>query len=860
MCKIIVMMMFCFPVIVIAQKTGITLKEKQITIRQIVEQIELRTGYSIAYNKEVVDADRKVTVDLKNASLDEALAAILNPVGFTYILVDDHIIIKPLTEKKEKVQPVLCQTIRGIITDKASGKPIPFATVFLVRSDPWVGAVCDSTGQFSLVNIPVGRYALRVSSVGYESVVVNEIWLSSAKEFYCEVAMNERVMKLGEVVVRPQVKKELLLNPMALTGGRMVSMEEANRYAGGFDDPARLVSSFAGVAGCVGSNAIAVRGNSPQFFQWKLEGVEIPNPTHFSDMNGIGGGILTALSSQVMGNSDFFNGAFPAEYNNALSGVLDMHIRNGNTQKHEHAFQFGLMGVDVASEGPLSKQNKSSYIFNYRYSTMALMNRIAGLGGMTYQDLSFKLNFPTRKAGIFSVWGIGLLDKNHAEAERDSSEWVSLFDKEEVNTFMAKAAGGVGHTYYVGKDTYLKTSLAATFTKNNQDIFLLDDKLALTRAGDLNNHNWDLVLSSYINKKITARHTNRTGVTLAGLAYDTDFRMSPDPYVPMDRITKGDGFTSVFSAFTNSVIRLNDQFTANVGLTGQFFLLNKHWSVEPRISMKWQTASFHSLSFAYGLNSRRERLEYYYVRTSETKDTLVNKNLKLAKAHHLGLSYSWKVTPDIHLKVEPYFQYLFDVAVEPGTPFSVIDHNGYVMNKQLESTGKGRNYGIDVTLEQYMSRGWFWLVSGSLFKSEYRGGDGVWRRSRLDQRFLLNALAGKEWIWGERRQHVLNASVRFSYQGGQLYAPIDLDKSHENENVYFDETKGNTMKMPDSFVTDLTLSYKLNKEHVAHEFGLKILNVNGFRQIGYRYNYKIGDIESLREAAIIPNLSYKIYF
>lgn len=667
-------------------------------------------------------------------------------------------------------------------------------------------------------------------------------------------------MKLGEVVVRPQVKKDQPLNPMALTGARMVSVEEANRYAGGFDDPARLVSSFAGVAGNVSSNAIAVRGNSPQFFQWKLEGVEIPNPTHFADMNGIGGGILTALSSQVMGNSDFFNGAFPAEYNNALSGVFDMHMRNGNNRNYEHAFQFGLMGIDLASEGPINKKNRSSYLFNYRYSTMAFMNAISGQSGMNYQDLSFKLNFPTRKAGTFSVWGIGLLDKNRSAAEEDSTRWVSANDKQKILTNMAKAAGGIGHIHYIGKETYVKTSLAATLTQNRQNIQMLDKRLAFYKIGDLRSHNWDLVLSSYINKKFSARHTNRTGITLTGLSYNMDFNLSPEEYAPMKKVAQGNGFTSALSAFSNSMIQLNDKFTANIGLTGHYFMLNNRWSLEPRLSLKWRVASSHSLSLAYGLHSRRERLDYYYVKTEKSGDMLVNKNLKLAKSNHLVFSYTWTITPTILLKAEPYFQYLQDVPVEPGTSFSIIDHNGYVMDKRLISAGKGRNYGVDVTLEQYMDRGWFWLVSGSLFKSEYYAGDNVWRRSRLDQTFLLNALAGKEWIWGKQRQHILNASVRFSYQGGQRYAPVDLVESNEKQSVCFDETRANTLRTPDSFVTDLTLSYKLNKKRIAHEFGVKVLNLNAFRDLGLQYNYKTGEVERLREAVIVPNIAYKIYF
>jgi len=356
---------------VTAQNARITITGRNIAIRQAFEQVEVQSKFTIAYNQTKFDAEKKITVNIQNESLEKALSEILKGTGFTFKINENHIIITPEKEKaKEKTSMTEPrQTIRGVVTDEASGAPISFVTIALLNTEPQQGTVTDSLGQFRFNKLPVGRYDIQASSIGYEPAVIREIQLNPAKESFCEVSLKERTQKIDEVVVRPTTNKEKPLNPMVLAGGRMLSVEEASRYAGGFDDPARLVSSFAGVAGNVSTNAISIRGNSPQFLQWKLEGVEIPNPTHFADMIGVGGGLFSALSSQVMGNSDFLNGAFIAEYSNALSGVFDMTMRNGNNEKYEHAFQFGLLGLDFASEGPLSRKNKSSYLFNYRYST-----------------------------------------------------------------------------------------------------------------------------------------------------------------------------------------------------------------------------------------------------------------------------------------------------------------------------------------------------------------------------------------------------------------------------------------------------------------------------------------------------------
>jgi len=358
--------------------------------------------------------------------------------------------------------------IRGIITDGASGQAMPYTSVVVLRSNPAIGTVTDSAGYFRLTGLPVGRYDIQSSCMGYEPAVFREIMVTSGKEVFLEISMRENIRELQEVVIRPKVNKEAPLNSMALAGARMFSVEEASRYAGGFDDPARLVTAFAGVSGSMNSNGIAIRGNSPLFLQWRLEGVEAVNPTHFSDMTGIGGGILTALSSQVLGNSDFFTGAFPAEYGNALSGVFDMQLRSGNNQRYEHTAQIGTLGVEFASEGPIKKGSRASYLFNYRYSSMALMgdlfpDLVAEAGGMRYQDLSFKMNFPTRQAGTFSVWGIGIVDHYLIRNTKDTTKWENTFEGD-GDWRQTKVVGGVGHKIFIGEKSYLKSALVTNYT------------------------------------------------------------------------------------------------------------------------------------------------------------------------------------------------------------------------------------------------------------------------------------------------------------------------------------------------------------------------------------------------------------
>lgn len=547
------------------------------------------------------------------------------------------------------------QTLRGVVNDRASGHPIPYATIQLTDI-PGLGMMCDSLGRFALPKVPVGRHSVQASFMGYESATVREILVTSAKEVYLEIDLQESVNELSEVVVRAHNRNEAM-NKMAVAGARMLSVEEASRYAGGFDDPARLVASFAGVTPSVSNNGISIHGNAPHLLQWRLEDVEIPNPNHFADIATLGGGILSSLSAQVLGNSDFFTGAFPAEYGNAVSGVFDMKLRNGNNQRNENTFQVGIMGIDFASEGPLSKKHKASYIFNYRYSTTGLLNVDLG-GKMDYQDLNFKLNFPTRHAGTFAVWGTALLDKYKSSLEKNPDKWDYLEDAGQGRSTQYMAAGGVTHRYFFNENTLLKTTLAGTYSDQEAIQTTYDREFNPSPNIDQNSRSTNLILTSSLNRKVNNRFTNKTGLTFTQMFYNMNLELAPFIDQPLETISKGDGNTSLISAYNSSAWGINDKLSLNFGLHGQLLTLNNRWTLEPRASLKWQTNTRTSFALAYGMYSRMEKMDVYFVKTQSTGDRSINKNLNFTKAHHLILSFAYKVSENTSLKVEPYIQFL----------------------------------------------------------------------------------------------------------------------------------------------------------------------------------------------------------
>jgi hypothetical protein len=849
---------FAFSLQTNAQEQQITIQQKNITIKEAFNEIEKQTNYSIAYKKSEIEEKQKINLLLKNASLKKTLEVVLKDTGLTYKINGYHIILIPKKEKTKSPKTYLNQTIRGMVYNVETGQPVEFASISLLEN-PSIGTISDSLGHFKIEGIPLGYANIKVSFVGYKPYIYRDILLTSAREANIEIPFKESAQEVGEIVVRPQVNKQRAINPMALAEGRLLSVEEANRFAGAFNDPARLVTSFAGVTGTGGisNNAMAIRGNAPQYTQWRLEGVEIPNPTHFADMISLGGGLYSALSSQVMGNSDFFNGAFPAEYGNALSGVFDMQMRNGNNQKKQNTFQVGLMGIDLASEGPLNKNYNSSYLFNYRYSLTGLVADV----NLEYQDLSLKLNFPTKKAGTFSVWGLGLIDRNNADA-LDKEDWESYYDRQDVETKLDKSSGGFNHKYRINNSTYIKSSLVGTYSGISQDVGQTDTLDSRTQVVDITNNNWSVVFNSYINKKINSRHLNRTGVTVTEMVYDLNYNVTTNYGLdmPMENIAKSSGNNIQFSAYSQSVFTLNSKLSLSTGLNAQYFNLNNNLSIEPRLSMKWNFRTNQTLALAYGLNSKRERLDFYYV-VDTTTNKPGNTALDLAKSHHFNLSYDWSISDLLHLKVEPYYQYLFDVPVEDNSPFSVINLSDYYLDKILINDGKGRNYGIDLTLERYLNNNAYYMLTASLFKSEYLGGDHIWRSTRYDRGYSFNGVWGKEWIAGKSGDNRFGLNLRFTFQGGECYTPIDLELSESSNEIILDDTK-TFSEQYDPFISgDLTVSYRINKERTSHEIALKGLNIGLYTgETGYFYNELTQSVESGDVMGALWDICYKIYF
>ena len=760
------------------------------------------------------------------------------------------------------------QTIRGTVSDVASGEPLIGVTI---QVDGLVNgtAVSDVDGNFEITNVPVGRHSIKASYIGYESVELKEQLLSSGKEMVLNLRMRERISELGEVVVKPRVNKQMPLNEMAQVGARMFSVEEANRYAGGMADPARTASMFAGVATGGATNGISIHGNSPQMLQWRVEGIEVNNPNHFAEITEAGGGIFTSLNGTVLANSDFLTGAMPAEFGNALSGAFDMKMRVGNNTKYEHAVQVGTLGVDFASEGPLGKKSRASYLVNYRYSFLEIAKKLHAINmvkeTLDYQDLSFKFNFPTTHSGTFAVWFTGLID-NYRNEVPDVSEWETLWDCNDSRSRQRSCAGGLTHTFRFRSGGSLRTSLAYTgaYTRLEQNDY--DEQLNKMPDMDGRNASWNLIASLQHQHKFSSRYTMQNGFE----HQHSDFHAWLD-YVdvvggPMRRIYESEGNTGLTRLYTNHKLALSSRLSAVAGINVMWFNLNDQWLLEPRVSLQYKTSATSTFSVAYALNSRKETTDTYFVVKQNDGSGVYNPNsdLGLTRSHHISASFAQRLGDNAMLKIEPYWQYIFDVPVEEGTTYSIINHNLFFQDRALVNSGAGRNYGIDLTLERYLKDGLYGMLTATVFKSEYRDAQGEWHHSRHDRHYITNILGGKEWMVGRSKKNVFGFNGRLTLMGGDRYTPIP-------EGITFEDI----MQRPDkSFPVDgadpfskqlnmnvgyaFSVKYTINHKHTSSHFILEYLQMRSFH--GKTFDLHTHEIVNQYTSLTFPNIAYRIEF
>ena len=780
--------------------------------------------------------------------------------------------------------------LRGQVIERSTQQPLQGAAVRLETTQPVRTVLTDEQGQFRFTEVPVGRHDLLVSLESYQRFARSGIMVTSAKEAVVTLALEQTLYDLDEVELVPDRPRGTPNNDMASVSAWSFEIEETRKFAGGLDDPTRVAANFPGIIATpfISENFISVRGNSNRGLLYQVEGIPIPNPNHFARI-GSSGGTFTIFSNQVLSNSDFFVGAFPAEYGNATSGVFDIQFRRGNQQQREYALQLGVLGLDLAAEGPFREGGKASYLVNARYQTLDLVNRVIDyLSLPTYHDLSFKLHLPTDRFGTFEVFGIGGISDRLRQEEQDPNLWVEDLDRFRLSLESDMATLGATHTLLVGSRSVWRTALVGSYAQQVDNKQYLDyasnDSLDLfLRQREINEYRYrPITLHSSFTHRRSPRLTLKAGVMLTHTQHDY---LSRDfDYVDSVLFTRGDaeGQTQTLQGYAQAQWKPTTFLTFNAGLHYLHFDLTQSQSLEPRLGVSWQVSPRQSLSLGYGLHSRTEHWATYQTQipTGNGGYALPNLDLDLIRAHHLVLGYQAILSDHLRFRSELYYQHLFNVPVEASGTYSVLNIDELNQLRTLVNQGTGRNYGLDLGLERFSRAGLYYMFNTSLFNSTYTDAAGNrystaynagsilrWTQDGDTLSYALgykvNLLMGKEFQVGKKKggNDLLGLNGALSLIGGQPYTPLDLPASRLARETRFDESVPYTERNAPLLVFDFTLNWTRNRPNYTGTWSVQIKNLFSSAVPEYReYDATFDREVFLAGASVLPIISYKVEF
>jgi hypothetical protein len=765
------------------------------------------------------------------------------------------------------------QTLRGIISDATTARPLEGSSILLTQPGGYQnGAIADSAGQYRYEEVPVGRYSLHVSYVGYETLTLAEVLIQSGREVVLDVQLQEQGGVLREVVVKAQGKSE-----EGSAGVHTLTVEEQFRFPATFNDPARLALSLPGVSSNNdGSNVISVRGNSPNALKWRLEGVEIVNPNHsanagtFADRPTLSGGGVNILSAQLLATSEFINGAFPAGYGNAVGGVLDMRFRKGNDQARGFTAQAGLIGIEAAAEGPLrlSKDKSASgasWLANYRYSFTGLLSAMGvplGDEDNRFQDLSFHVALPSRGAGQWSVFGLGGRSSTSFSGLADSLGRTEDKQRFDIDFRSQMGALGLVHLLPLGKNSLLLTTAALSALRHRRHADPAGAEATLLEQDELREQK--LSLATVFSHKINSRQQLKAGIQASRefTGFSSEFAFFGGSYSLAGEV---EGW--LLQPWVEWETRLASWLELRTGLHLSYFTYIPDRAVpELRLSLNLLPDGRHSISLSYGLNSQTQLAQLYALPSAHPD------GLGWMRSRQAMLSYRHRIRTATAFRAELYHQWLFRVPVTdlPGSSFSalnLIDLSPAYLDEFLQPVqtlltpeGRGRNYGLDATLEHFLMDRWFFLLAGSLYRSRYAGIDDRWRSTRFDGRYLLNFNGGREFVKNKAGKSLTRGfSARFTWFGGYRETPVDEGLSAMAGYTVFDESRAFSLQLPDYWRVDLRFYAKASKPGRNSLFSIDLQNATSRKNAQYNYyDFALGRTALKRQLGIIPIMSWRL--
>ena len=725
---------------------------------------------------------------------------------------------------------------QGKVIDGMSQKGL--SNVDLFFKDSLIGNTNDD-GLFRIEGIKPGRKSIFIYKEGFSSykdegiLLVNGIKETFSFELF-PLAFD------GDTVYVTQAP---LAN--ALRHTQLIGVEETDRFPATFFDPARLAQTFAGVVAINDqANHIAIRGQSPNLLTWRIEDLEIVNPNHtsnagtFSDEPSLSGGGVNMISAQQLKSTIFSAGYAPANISKGASGTMNMHLKSGNLESWQSAFQIGLLGIDVSSEGPIVK-DKLSVAANYRYSTIGLLSDLGvDLGEETikYQDaaLTLSLKIPNGSVKAFGIFG-------NSSNLFSGGDTIATY-KDLFNIDYRNKVGVVGINFSkIKRDIVWKGGVAYSKVEGSRSQTWIDENLnpLFPKSTDLEHEKLSI---DFNGSKAILTGKIKFGLQFLqeGLNCCEGQNLEENLFFPYVQIDK-------------SISRnLDISFGGRLVFSDQYNL-----DFEPNISLDLTLNARNRFSI---LASKVNQLEHPASNYPNSRNQKKPGNLNTA------LKYFYSINDQSHFTTTLFYQRGWN-----NYPVN-MDHFAHASNwfaessiEQYSQESFGENYqqGLELGYKKYFASSFFGLANVTLLDSKYRiVNEAEWKESRWDQDWIFNLSFGKEFSKTKKDKYrIFGIHLRLNGFAGQKEPNINIESSRQNWTTIYNYQEGYSNTLKSSFRTDLRFYWRRSKNNRSGLLAIDIQNILNQKNEAYHYfDPYLNQIATQTQLGIIPVISYKYFW
>jgi hypothetical protein len=639
-------------------------------------------------------------------------------------------------------------TLRGRVLDAGDLRPIPSATVTVL--DVGVRVLTGPEGLFSMDGLSPGVVSVEVAVLGYETTVETAVVLQTSRSTYVEFRLSRQALELEGIVVGAPAFR---IPAAAPTSVRILAAEELRRTPGGLADVSRTLLSLPGVLGGVDNrNDLLVRGGGPGENAYYLDGIRIPQINHFTTQ-GASGGALGLVNVDFIRETEFFTGAFPVRYGDALSSVLTIENRPGTPEGVRGDVTVGATDAALTLDGPAGENG--NWLFSVRRSYLQFLFKALGLPiRPDYWDGQLRYEVELTPADRVLVVGIGAIDNFGIVPPEPTDDFVN-------REIAARIIDNDQRSYTVGaswrrllEGGYLTT----TVSRSSSDFAFEDpgeDGLPVLTNQSVEQETRVSVQGDFAPSDAL---TLAAGVEASRASIEARLyqRALPGGALSAD-LAWDDGIALwKFGAFAQGSLALTPRVEFSAGIRADHVSeLSDGGSVSPRLSARLDLGGGVSAQMGVGLFHQTPNLLALSVRDDQGP---VNLGLRQQRNRQIAGGFAWTATPGLRLSLEAFLKRYDRVPLLASDPrISVANLGGdygFVGAEPLVDDGTGRARGVEFFAQQKLLGSLYVLGAYTLSWSEFAGTDGVLRPSAWDRRHAVDLTTGyrlgSAWEFGAK--------------------------------------------------------------------------------------------------------------